>query len=93
MLPGAPGVEIDTNPPRQTLPNGNRSSQMLYLKACPRCRGDVRFAIDADGPFVQCLQCGFRATSAHRERLAAGTPAEAPRPARVPDVGEVHAAS
>ena len=32
---------------------------MLYLKACPRCNGDVHFAADIDGPYLQCLQCGF----------------------------------
>ena len=56
---------------------------MLYFKACPRCRGDVRFAIDIDGPFVQCLQCGFNAISIGREAAAAPTfqnPARPPVP-------------
>jgi len=66
---------------------------MLYLKACPRCHGDIRFAIDADGPFVQCLQCGFTVTSAHRDLIAARTPAKLPKLARVSDADEVHAAS
>ena len=66
---------------------------MLYLKACPKCHGDVRFAIDADGPFVQCLQCGFRVTSAHLDLLAARTPAKPPEPAHVSDGRRIHAAS
>ena len=32
---------------------------MLYLKACPRCRGDVKFADDQYGKYLECLQCGF----------------------------------
>lgn len=43
---------------------------MLYLKACPRCRGDVHYAVDIDGPFLQCLQCGFAVTSADRGIVA-----------------------
>ena len=32
---------------------------MLYLKACPRCRGDVKFADDQYGKYLECLQCGY----------------------------------
>ncbi len=32
---------------------------MLYLKACPRCRGDVKYERDVYGRFLECLQCGF----------------------------------
>ena len=31
---------------------------MLYLKACPRCRGDVYLDRDSWGAYMQCLQCG-----------------------------------
>ena len=49
---------------------------MLYLKACPRCRGDIHYATDIDGPYLQCLQCGFNVTSGHCELVAASTQEE-----------------
>ena len=36
---------------------------MLYLKACPRCRGDVKYERDVYGPYLECLQCGFLLSS------------------------------
>ena len=32
---------------------------MLYLKSCPKCRGDLYLDRDAYGAFRQCLQCGL----------------------------------
>ena len=31
---------------------------MLELKACPRCRGDMRVRHDVYGGYKQCFQCG-----------------------------------
>ena len=31
---------------------------MMELKACPRCRGDLRVDHDMYGNFKQCIQCG-----------------------------------
>ena len=31
---------------------------MYFLKACPRCRGDVYLSLDIYGHYYQCLQCG-----------------------------------
>ena len=31
---------------------------MLYLKACPRCRGDMNTNRDLYGNYKECLQCG-----------------------------------
>lgn len=31
---------------------------MMWLKACPRCRGDLFLDSDAYGRFVSCIQCG-----------------------------------
>ena len=31
---------------------------MLELKACPRCRGDMRVNHDVYGHYKQCFQCG-----------------------------------
>lgn len=32
---------------------------MVYLKACPKCLGDLTVAKDGYGTFISCLQCGF----------------------------------
>ena len=32
---------------------------MVYLKACPKCLGDLTVARDGYGIFFSCLQCGF----------------------------------
>lgn len=31
---------------------------MVYMKACQRCRGDLRKSGDLYGPYLQCVQCG-----------------------------------
>ena len=31
---------------------------MLYLKSCPKCRGDMYLERDNFGSYRQCLQCG-----------------------------------
>ena len=32
---------------------------MLFLKCCPRCKGDIYVENDTYGHFMECLQCGF----------------------------------
>ncbi len=32
---------------------------MYWLKACPRCGGDLRDEQDHYGPYVACVQCGY----------------------------------
>ena len=32
---------------------------MVYLRACPKCHGDLYDAIDVHGAFLSCLQCGY----------------------------------
>ncbi|MFP6678993.1 MAG: hypothetical protein VB824_02400 [Dehalococcoidia bacterium] len=31
----------------------------LYLKACPRCEGDIALDDDQYGRYMECLQCGY----------------------------------
>lgn len=31
---------------------------MMWLGACPRCRGDLHLELDHFGEFISCLQCG-----------------------------------
>ena len=68
-------------------------TEMLYLKACPRCRGDVRFIDDIHGPALICLQCGFTVTSANREVVAAGNSEKRARATRTPGRDRIAAAS
>jgi hypothetical protein len=58
---------------------------VIYLKACPRCRGDlVLETAFRDGELV-CLQCAFRATPetlagrAHARPQFDSAPARGPR--------------
>ena len=43
---------------------------MIYLKACPKCRGDVELVTDLDGNTLQCLQCSFTVDSPEAARRA-----------------------
>ena len=36
---------------------------MLYLKACPKCHGDVKYESDVYGRYLECLQCGLLISS------------------------------
>lgn len=36
---------------------------MIYLKACPKCRGDVELVIEKDGRRLRCMQCSFSVES------------------------------
>jgi len=31
---------------------------MVWMKTCPRCRGDLALDYDLDGAFIGCIQCG-----------------------------------
>ena len=31
---------------------------MVWLKSCPKCRGDQIHQSDIYGPYIKCLQCG-----------------------------------
>ena len=32
---------------------------MIFLKSCPRCKGDMITSSDMYGKFMECLQCGY----------------------------------
>ena len=54
-----------------TGPDGpDRDDEMLYVKACPRCQGDVELGSDMYGRYLACLQCGYMIDS-REEALAA----------------------
>ena len=31
----------------------------FWLKACPRCEGDLQLKPDVAGPYIECIQCGL----------------------------------
>ncbi len=35
--------------------------EMIYFKACPRCKGDMTLTGDHYGWFKECLMCGYEA--------------------------------
>lgn len=43
---------------------------MIYMKACPKCSGDVELATTPDGRILQCLQCSFTVDSPEAARRA-----------------------
>ena len=42
---------------------------MYWLKACPRCRGDLHQESDFYGPYVACIQCGYVLDAREEETL------------------------
>jgi hypothetical protein len=42
---------------------------MLWLKSCPKCRGDLHSDADVFGTFVACVQCGRQLTGAEETLL------------------------
>ncbi len=42
---------------------------MFFLKACPKCHGDIYIDRDIYGSFAECLQCGLLGDLKVNERL------------------------
>ena len=36
---------------------------MIYIKACPKCKGDVEYTVDSFGAKLECLQCSYTVDS------------------------------
>ena len=52
----------------------------FWLRACPKCGGDLELQPDLTGAYVDCVQCGFELNPA-QEHLLRGlghVPAEQP---------------
>lgn len=32
---------------------------MIYMKSCPKCKGDISLGKDSYGYYAACLQCGW----------------------------------
>ena len=42
---------------------------MYWLKACPRCPGDLHEESDLYGAYVACIQCGYVLNSPEEDSL------------------------
>ena len=42
---------------------------MFWLKACPKCHGDLYTGKDTYGPFISCMQCSRYLTPAEEADL------------------------
>ena len=63
---------------------------MFWLKACPRCEGDLYGSSDIYGTYVCCLQCARCLTEVEEDQLKLHTPAQGRLPG--PPVGQRQAA-
>ena len=50
-----------------------QEKRVLYLKACPRCGGDVHTNRDLYGPYKECLQCGHMVDLARANNYGSAT--------------------
>ena len=81
----------------EAVPKGRRvvdgrNRMMMWLKSCPRCRGDLILDSDYYGHYVSCIQCGasLDKTQQHalQQRLFAKTAPQLPKMPG-PRVGDV----
>ena len=42
---------------------------MLWMKCCPRCKGDLQDNQDVFGNYFVCIQCGYYLTDSEETRL------------------------
>jgi hypothetical protein len=47
---------------------------MIWLKACPRCRGDLTLQSDMYGSYLACIQCGGEFEEAEFRKVSASAP-------------------
>ena len=62
-------------------PKGNGPA-MVFLKACPKCKGDLAMASDIYGDFLECLQCGLIKDRTKEAATAGRRPVSDPNPQR-----------
>ena len=54
--------------------SGRERIVRYWLKACPRCRGDLQEESDIYGRYISCVQCGYILRQAEEVQLiSAGT--------------------
>ena len=45
--------------------------EMFWLRACPKCHGDLYQGKDMYGKYVACMQCSHYLTAAEEDRIKA----------------------
>ena len=50
---------------------------MMWLKSCPKCRGDLFLDKDEYGWYKECLQCGYMSYQNEQQQRVAGAPSKA----------------
>ena len=45
---------------------------MIFIKACPKCKGDVEFTFDSFGYSLECLLCSYTVDSKESAKRAIG---------------------
>ena len=49
-----------------------KGTKMFWLKACPRCQGDLLGQSDSYGSYIACLQCGYQLQPEEESQLGSG---------------------
>lgn len=53
------GFIVDESPPQDKGVNRMEMLEVrIWLKACPKCRGDLFSSWGSEGDYLECLQCG-----------------------------------
>ena len=55
-------------PPTLRLDRWEGDAMKFWLRACPKCSGDLELQLDITGAYVQCVQCGLE-LNPRQERL------------------------
>jgi len=59
------------------------ATSTFWLKACPRCGGDLREVQDIEGAYVMCVQCGHELRADEERSLRTTGVAQVGRPLAV----------
>ena len=70
------GTEIAVESAVRTACCGE-DQEMLWLKGCPRCHGDLFLERDIGASYVVCIQCGYTLNEAQEQHLKLAVTAHA----------------
>ena len=54
---------------RKEIYGPTKEDEMLWEKACQRCKGDLFAGNDEFGPYIKCAQCGGEVTAEQEMQL------------------------
>ncbi len=64
---------------------------MFWLKACPKCHGDLHMESDSYGSYITCLRCSHYLTNEEDAQLNLSSPEVAVLPALIEKMEQVAA--